>query len=146
MIDAIGNWAFTIFAVICGLAGSAALVYGLVLFIKENRRCTFRTTGRVIQTLYDYSDSYQADTNGTAMCGLRLEVELNGETLQVFNDQYSSSYCRYREGDIVPVRINPGNPNEYIVTDGSASPGLFLLLLGLGMLVAAFMLIRWVWF
>ncbi len=31
MIDTIGNWAFTIFAVICGLAGSAALVYGLVL-------------------------------------------------------------------------------------------------------------------
>jgi len=33
MIDAIGNWAFTIFAGICGLAGSAALVYGLALFL-----------------------------------------------------------------------------------------------------------------
>ena len=145
MIDTIGNWAFTIFAVICGLAGSAALVYGLVLLVKENRRCTFRTTGRVVQTLYDYSDTYGADTNGTAMCGLRLAVELNGETLLVFNDQYSSDYCSYHEGDIVPIRINPRNPNEYIIADGSASPGMFLLLLGLGMLVAAFMLIRWVW-
>ncbi len=135
--------AATIFAGICGLGGMAALIYGLKLVITQLRHCTLATTGLVVDMVYD--DLHNSDPESTTvLCAPRLQVELDGVEKEVFNEQYTTEYRRYRKGDIIPIRINPANPNEYVIADGK-SPARFLVLLGLGMIFVCFAIIWYFW-
>ena len=126
---------FMVFSVIVVLAGVAVLVIGIRRRIHEKKNCTLSTFGIVKEIEYSYDDKdFEPDKPSTALYGLRLLVNIDGTEYDVFNDEYSSN-CNYRKGDAVPIMIDPYNPNDYYINDGSAA-SIFLILLGIGMIIA----------
>ena len=126
---------FTVFSAIVVLAGAVVLIIGIKRRIHEKKNCTLSTFGIVKDIEYSYdSDDFEPDKPSTTLYGLRLLVTIDDTEYDVFNEEYSSS-CNYRKGDAVPIMIDPYNPNEYYINDGSAA-SIFLILLGIGMIVA----------
>lgn len=152
MLDMIGSVAFSIFAGICIIAGIAVLILGIRQFFGERRHCTMSTIGIVSEVVYDHDSTHRDFDNGlmpsTAYTdyGLKLIVNINGKEQEVFNGEYDSDLNRYREGDAVRIRINPDNPNEYYIDDGSMSAGVFILLVGAGLLIAGGFILKSIWF
>ena len=77
--------------------------------------------------------------------GLRLLITIDGVEHDVFNNTYDTDYYKYNEGDAVPIKVNPNNPSEYYISEGG-SQGMFLYLMGAGMIVGGIFLIKYFWF
>lgn len=130
---------FTVFSAIVVLAGAAVLIIGIRRRIHEKKNCTLSTFGIVKEIEYSYDNNdFEPDKPSTPLYGLRLLVNIDDTEYDVFNEEYSSS-CNYRKGDAVPIMIDPYNPNDYYINDGSAA-SIFLILLGIGMMIAGVIL------
>ena len=135
----------TVFGGIVMLAGAAILIFGIKTSFGERRRCTLSTYGIVHRKLYDYTDTITDPTGsrgGTYPCGLRLLITIDGEEHNVFNETYDTKYERFSEGDSVRVKVNPDNPSEYYINEGT-SPGVSLILFGAGMMIAGALIIKY---
>lgn len=148
-MDTVLAYVLTGFAVICGLAGLVLFIYGLKTRITERMHCTLSTFAVVTDMLYDYDTNTrdrEDSTPGTGVLyGPKLIVTIDDVKHEIFNDQYDSGYGKYKNGDVVPIMINPDNLNEYYINDGLPA-GRFIYLVGLGLLVVAVFIIRYTWF
>ena len=137
-----------IFAVIVIGMGTAILVFGIKQRIHERRNCTVDARGVVKEKIYDDSVIHVGSEvkNGVEYaCGLRLLINLNGVEYDVFNKIYDTAYYKYREGDVVPVKVNPDDPSEYYISEGT-SQGVSLFLIGAGMIAFGVIMIKYFWF
>ena len=139
----------TIFAAIVIVAGVAILVYGARTRLFEKRNCTLATYGIVKEKLYDNDtiihDGPETRYGTEYTTGLRLLVNIDGKEYDVFNNTYSTAYYDYNEGDRVSIMINPDDLNEYYINERT-SPGIFVFLLGAGMIALGAYLISVFWF
>ena len=139
---------FTAFGVIVGLAGIALFIYSVVTRVKEKRDCTVPANAVVKEIEYDYdlnNTRTGSDGTSTVMAAPRLLVMIDGEEREIFNAAFDSNTDRYRPGDVVPIKYNPDDPNEYYIDNGT-SGSIFGMLLGAGMVTAAFIWVRSLWF
>lgn len=131
--------AVTIFGCIVILAGAVILVIGIRMRRREKRHCIESAVGIVKKIEYSYSD--RPDETNSVLYGLRLLVNFEGTEYDVFNEEYSSS-CKYRVGDAVPIMLNPDDPNEYYINDGSTG-SIHLICVGAGMIVAGAFIMKY---
>ena len=131
--------AVTLFGCIVILAGAVILVIGIRMRRREKRHCIESAVGIVKKIEYSYSD--RPDETNSVLYGLRLLVNFEGTEYDVFNEEYSSS-CKYRVGDAVPIMLNPDDPNEYYINDGSTG-SIHLICVGAGMIVAGVLFMKY---
>ena len=131
--------AVTIFGCIVILAGAVILVIGIRMRRREKRHCIESAVGIVKKIEYSYSD--RPDETNSVLYGLRLLVNFEGTEYDVFNEEYSSS-CKYRVGDAVPIMLNPDDPNEYYINDGSTG-STHLICVGAGMIVVGAFIMKY---
>ena len=130
---------FTIFGCIVILAGAVILVIGIRMRRREKRHCIESAVGIVKKIEYTYSD--RPDEDRSVLYGPRLLVNFEGTEYDVFNEEYSSS-CKYRVGDAVPIMINPDDPNEYYINDGSTG-SIHMIVFGIGMMIAGVIFMKY---
>lgn len=131
--------AVTLFGCIVILAGAVILVIGIRMRRREKRHCIESAVGIVKKIEYSYSD--RPDETNSVLYGLRLLVNFEGTEYDVFNEEYSSS-CKYRVGDAVPIMLNPDDPNEYYINDGSTG-SIHLICVGAGMIVVGAFIMKY---
>ena len=138
-MDSFVGIVFTIFGCIVILAGAVILVIGIRMRRREKRHCIESAVGIVKKIEYSYSD--RPDETNSVLYGLRLLVNFEGTEYDVFNEEYSSS-CKYRVGDAVPIMLNPDDPNEYYINDGSTG-SIHLICVGAGMIVVGAFIMKY---
>ena len=138
-MDSLIAIAVTIFGCIVILAGAVILVIGIRMRRRKKRHCIESAVGIVKKIEYSYSD--RPDETNSVLYGLRLLVNFEGTEYDVFNEEYSSS-CKYRVGDAVPIMLNPDDPNEYYINDGSTG-SIHLICVGAGMIVAGVLFMKY---
>ena len=139
---------FTIFGVIVGLLGIALFIYSARTRMVEKRDCTVPANAVVKEIEYDYDfQNHMTDMNGVGVvtAAPRLIVMIDGEEREIFNAAFDSDTDKYKPGDVVPIKYNPDDPNEYYIDNGS-SGSIFGMLLGAGMIIGAFFWIKTLWF
>lgn len=136
--------AIMVFSAIVILAGAVILVIGIRKKIHEKKNCTLSTFGIVKEIEYSYDNNdFEPEKPSTVLYGLRLLVNIDGTEYDVFNEEYDS-HCKYRKGDAVPIMIDPYNPNDYYINDGSTASN-FLIMLGAGMIIFGAFLDKFFW-
>jgi len=137
-----------VFGGIIILAGAALLIYGIKTRMRERKNCTLSTVGIVKEKLYDDSVvrvGSEEQFGPEYTTGLRMLITIDGVEHDVFNKIYDTEYYKYNVGDVVPIKVNPNNPSEYYINEG-ASQGMFLYLMGAGMIIGGIILIKYFWF
>lgn len=141
-MDTLIEIVFMVFAAIVMLAGAVILIIGIRRRLHEKTTCTMSTFGIVKEILYSY-DNTDPDRTNSVLYGLRLLVNIDDTEYDVFNEEYSSD-CKYKMGDAVPIMIDPYNPNDYYINDGSAA-SIFFIMLGAGMIIAGAIFAKFLW-